>query len=232
MGQHRSTFVRNIEKVAVAFLTLFVLKRRIGFIAILLMIVSVLGEMNDNVFNAMERLGVEEVQRIVRGRQVTVRAVGYKTLGVVDVGGGLPCVVGILDLMAPRAKLRRACAHHCVVTEAEKGESDEEPYGDEDGRFDQFFHIPLLVSRVMVRKQPHRPLQIRPMESALVRVVGSPFLQLGSVVPKTDRGSNHPNMVIHIFFIGNVFNDTLYSFSQYKAIRKLFSDWYENILQR
>lgn len=134
--------------------------------------------------------------------------------------------------MAPRAKLRRACAHHCVVTEAEKGESDEEPYGDEDGRFDQFFHIPLLVSRVMVRKQPHRPLQIRPMESALVRVVGSPFLQLGSVVPKTDRGSNHPNMVIHIFFIGNVFNDTLYSFSQYKAIRKLFSDWYENILQR
>lgn len=188
MGQHSSTFVRNIEKVAVAFLTLFVLKGSIGFIAILVMIVSLLGKMNDNVFNAMESLGVEEVKRIVGGRQVTVHAVGYKTLGVVDVGGGLPCVVGILDLMAPRTKLRRRCAHHCVVTEAEKGESYEEPYGDEHGRFDQSFHVPLLVSRVMVRKQPPGPLQIRPMESALVRVVGSPFLQLGSVVPKTDHG--------------------------------------------
>lgn len=86
MGQHRPTFVRNIEKVAVAFLTLFVFKGCIRLIAILLMIVSLLGEMNDNVFNAMESLGVEEVKRIVGGRQVTVHAVGYKTLGVVDMG--------------------------------------------------------------------------------------------------------------------------------------------------
>ena len=86
MGQHCSAFVRDKEKVAVAFLTLFVLKRSIGLIAILVMIVSLLGKMNDNVFNAMESLGVEEVQRIVGGRQVTVRAVGYKTLGIVDMG--------------------------------------------------------------------------------------------------------------------------------------------------
>jgi hypothetical protein len=86
MGQHRSTFVRDIEKVAVAFLTLFVFKGCIRLIAILLMVVSVLGKMNDNVFNAMESLGVEEVKRIVGGRQVTIHAVGYKTLGIVDMG--------------------------------------------------------------------------------------------------------------------------------------------------
>jgi hypothetical protein len=154
MSQHGSTFVRNIEKVAVAFLTLFVPKGSIGFIAILVMIVSLLGKMNDNVFNAMESLGVEEVKRIVGGRQVTVHAVGYKTLGVVDVGGGLPCVIGILDLMAPRTELRRGRTYHGVVTEAEKGEGYKKPYGDEDGRFDQLFHVPLLISRVMVRKQP------------------------------------------------------------------------------
>jgi hypothetical protein len=86
MGQHRATFVRNIEKVAVAFLTLFVFKRSIGLIAILVMIVSLLGKMNNNVFNAMESLGVEEVKRIVGCWQVTVHAVGYKTLGIVDMG--------------------------------------------------------------------------------------------------------------------------------------------------
>jgi hypothetical protein len=46
--------------------------------------------------------------------------------------------------MAPRTKLRRRCPHHSVVTEAEKGKSYEEPNGDEDGRFDQSFHVPLL----------------------------------------------------------------------------------------
>jgi hypothetical protein len=86
MGQHRSTFVRNIEKIAVAFLTLFVLKRSIGLIAILVMVVSVLGKMNNNVFNAMESLGVKEVKRIVGCWQMTVHAVGYKTLGIVDMG--------------------------------------------------------------------------------------------------------------------------------------------------
>jgi hypothetical protein len=86
MGQHRPTFVRNIEKVAVAFLTLFVFKGCIRLIAILLMVVSLLGKMNDNVFNAMESFGVEKVKRVVWSRQVTVHAVGYKTLGVVDMG--------------------------------------------------------------------------------------------------------------------------------------------------
>jgi hypothetical protein len=86
MSQHSSPPIRNIEKVPMAFLALLVLKGSIGLIAILLMIVSLLSKMDDYVFNAMDCLGVEKVEGIVRGWQVTVHAVGYKTLGIVHMG--------------------------------------------------------------------------------------------------------------------------------------------------
>jgi hypothetical protein len=64
-------------------------------------------------------------------------------------GGGLPCVVGEPDLVAPCAKLRRCCADHGVVGEAEERKGDHKTNGYEDGRLDYFLHIPLLALKVV-----------------------------------------------------------------------------------
>jgi len=84
MGQHGSSFVRDVQKVAVALLALLIFKGGISSLAVTIMVVGLLGKMNDNVFNAVGGLGVEEVECIVRGRQVTIHAVGHKALGIVD----------------------------------------------------------------------------------------------------------------------------------------------------
>jgi hypothetical protein len=144
MSQHGSALVWNVEKVAVALLALFILKGSIGLVAVLVVIVRVLNEMNDNIFGAVEGLRIEEVKGIVWGRKVTIHAVGYKTLSIVYVGRGLPRIVRILNLVTPRTKLGRRCTNHGVVGEAEKRESYKQTYGDKDGRFDEFLHGPLL----------------------------------------------------------------------------------------
>lgn len=46
--------------------------------------------MDDNVFDAVQGLGIEEIKRVVRRRQVAVHTVGHKTLGVIDVAGSFP----------------------------------------------------------------------------------------------------------------------------------------------
>ena len=68
VSQHGSSFVRDIQKVAVALLTLLILKGGISRLAVTIMVVGLLGKMNDNVFNAVHRLGVEKIEGIVRGR--------------------------------------------------------------------------------------------------------------------------------------------------------------------
>jgi hypothetical protein len=145
MCQHGPPFLGNVQQIPVALLALLVLERGIGLLAVFFMIVSVLRKMNGDVFEAMPGLRVEEIECVVRGWQVTIHAVGHKTLGIVHMARGLPGVVGETDLMAPRTKLRCGCADHGVVGEAEKGKGNYQTDGYEDGRFYQFLHAPLLV---------------------------------------------------------------------------------------
>lgn len=86
MGQHGPPFLRDVQKIAMALLALLVFERGTGLLTIVLMVVCVLREMNGNVLHAMPGLGVEEVDGIVRGRQVAVHAVGHKALGIVHMG--------------------------------------------------------------------------------------------------------------------------------------------------
>ena len=118
-----------------AFLALVVFKRGVGCSRLFVMIIFILKEMDDNVFDAVKGLGRKEIKRVVGRRQMAVHAVGHKTLGVIDVGGGLPGVVGKLDLMAGGTELGRCGADHGIVGEAEKRKSDDDADGNKNGGF-------------------------------------------------------------------------------------------------
>jgi len=98
---------------------LLVFKRSIGGFAVFGSIVFTLNEMNNDIFNTMKSFLVEKINGVVGGRQVAIHAIGHKALGVVHMGGGLPSVVGGLNLMATCTKLGRRGSHHRVVADAE-----------------------------------------------------------------------------------------------------------------
>lgn len=130
VGEHRASLIGNIQYVSMAFLTLVVVKRRIRFLPLALMIIlgRVLGEMNEDVLYSMECFGIKKFEGIVRCWQVTVHTVGDEALRIVHVSGRLPGIIGKLDLMAGGAKLRRRCSNHGVVADAEQREGDDDPH--------------------------------------------------------------------------------------------------------
>jgi len=71
---------------------------------------------------------------------MAIHAVGHKSLLIVHMSGGLPGVVGKLNLMAGGTELGRGCADHGVVSEAEQWKSDNYTNDDENGRLDELFH--------------------------------------------------------------------------------------------
>ena len=68
VGEHGPPFVRDIQEIAMAFLALLIFERGVSREPGFLVIVFVLGEMNDDVFDAVRGLGVEKVERIMGGR--------------------------------------------------------------------------------------------------------------------------------------------------------------------
>ena len=125
-----------------AFLALFIFKRRIGFLALVFVIVltHVLGKMNENVFNSMGGLGKKEVECIVGCRQMAIHAVGYKSLGVVYMGGSFPGFHGKLNFVAGGAKLGRGSADHRLIGNTEKRKGDQNADRNQDQSFEIFFH--------------------------------------------------------------------------------------------
>ena len=86
VGQHGPSLLRDMDQVPVAFLALLILKGGIRLLTIVVVIVFVLGEMNHDILDAMECLGIEEINGVVWGREVTIHAVCHKSLGIVDMG--------------------------------------------------------------------------------------------------------------------------------------------------
>ncbi len=56
---------------------------------------------------------------------MAIHAVSHKSLGIVDVGGGFPGVVGELNLMAGCAELGRGCPDHGIIGHAENREGND-----------------------------------------------------------------------------------------------------------
>jgi len=119
MRQHRTSLVRNIKEISVAFQTLIILKGSIGFFTIFWMIVFGLDKVNDDVFYTVKCLLIKKVKGVVRCRKMAIHAIGDKTLGIIDMGGGFPGVVSILNFMAGCAKLGSGSPHHRIVPDAE-----------------------------------------------------------------------------------------------------------------
>lgn len=151
MRQHGSPLVRNIEKVTVAFLALLILERGIGNTPLLLVVIGAAKKMDDDVFDTVGCLGIEKIKGIMRCGEVTVHAVGHKSLFIVGMGGGLPGVVSELNLMARCAKLRRGCPHHGEIGHAEKGKGYGNANGDIDGRLNDLLPGGLFLPNIICR---------------------------------------------------------------------------------
>jgi len=102
-----------------AFLALVIPKRSIGFLPLFLVVILTLEKMDEDVLGAMKGFGIEKVKGVVRSRQMAIHAVGHKSLFIIHMSGGLPGIVGKLNLVAGGTKLGRSCADHGVVGEAE-----------------------------------------------------------------------------------------------------------------
>ena len=101
------------------FLALVILERGVGLLPLFFVVILALEKMDEDVLGAVKGLGIEKVKGVVRGRQMTIHAVGHKSLFIVHVSGSFPSVISKLNLMAGGTKLGRGCAYHGVVGETE-----------------------------------------------------------------------------------------------------------------
>ena len=67
VGEHGPTFIRDIQDIAMAFLALFIFKRGIGCEPVFLVVVFILGKMNNDVLDAVRCLGVEKIEGVLWG---------------------------------------------------------------------------------------------------------------------------------------------------------------------
>ena len=149
MGQHGAALIRNIEDVAMAFLALFIFEGGIGSLAIFGVYVRFAGKkVHEEILYAMEGLGIKKIDCIVGSGQMTVHAVCNKPLGVIDMRGGFPGVVGELNFMAGGAKMRGRCPYHGIVGHAEKRKCDDHACKDQKNADNGFSHIFTSVEKV------------------------------------------------------------------------------------
>lgn len=122
-------------------MALFVFERGVSRLAIFFVIVLLLDKMDDNIFNAVNGLGIKEINGVFWSRQMTIHAVRYKSLGVVHMGGRLPCVVGKLDFVTHGTKLGRRRADHGIVGHAEQRKGNEYAKNDQTDTSEILFHF-------------------------------------------------------------------------------------------
>ena len=118
VGQHGAAFIRNIQQIPVTLHALFIFKRIIGYCKIFLAVVFTLHKVNKDIFDAVEGLLVEKIKRIVRSRQMTIHAIGHKALGIVDMGGCFPGVIGGLNLVTGGTEFGGRGSYHGVIGDA------------------------------------------------------------------------------------------------------------------
>jgi hypothetical protein len=86
VSEHRPPFVRYVENVPVALLTLFVLERSIGSLSVFLVVVCLLDEVDEDVLCSVGGFCKEELKSLMRGGEMAIHAVSYKSLGIVYMG--------------------------------------------------------------------------------------------------------------------------------------------------
>ena len=119
VSKHGTTFVGNVKEITMAFLALVIVERGIGLLSLFFVVILALEKMDEDVLGTVKGFGIEKVKGVVGSRQMAIHAVGHKSLFIVNMSGGLPGVVGKLNLVAGGTELGRSCADHSVVGETE-----------------------------------------------------------------------------------------------------------------
>ena len=138
--QHGTSLARHGEQISMALLALGVVKGVVGRLPVFFAIVFFYQEMLNHVLGAVIGFGKEEVESLVRSRQVTIHAVGHESLSIVDMGGGSPGNHCRFDLMARGTKIGSGGAHHGIVGHAEQRKSDDNTQENESHPYEVFFH--------------------------------------------------------------------------------------------
>ena len=88
VSQHGSPLVGDMQNGAMALPALLIFKGGIGFLALELVVVlaHVLGEMDNDILDSMERFGKKEIEGVMGGGQMAVHTIGHKSLGIIHVG--------------------------------------------------------------------------------------------------------------------------------------------------
>ena len=105
MGQHGTPLIWDIEDISVALQALIVLERGISLLTIFLVVIFILGEMNNNVFYPMGCLCIEKIKGVVGGGEMAVHTIRNEPLSVIDMCGCFPGIVGETNFMAPCTEL-------------------------------------------------------------------------------------------------------------------------------
>ena len=131
MRQHGPPFVGNIQNIAMTFAALVIIERGVRFFAVFLVVVFILQKMGDDIFEAVHGFGIEKIHCIMRGGKVAVHAVGHESLGIVDMGGGSPCVNSKTDFMAGGAEPGGGGSYHGIIGHAEQRKPDYHAQADQ-----------------------------------------------------------------------------------------------------
>ena len=140
VGQHGTSVARHVQQIPMAFLALGIIKRVVGSLSVFITIVFFYHEMLNHVLGTMIGFGKEEVEGLVRRRQMTVHTIGHESLGIIDMGGGSPGHHCRFDLMAQGTKIRSGGTNHGVVGHAEQRKSDDNTQYNQRHPYDVFFH--------------------------------------------------------------------------------------------
>jgi hypothetical protein len=120
-----------MQKIPMAFHALVVFKRLVCFFPLLGMVVVIHGKMRDNILYAVQSFHIEKIDCVVGSRQVAVHAVCHKTLGVVDMSGGLPSVVSELNFVTGSAEFRCGRSDQGVVGHAKNRKAQKNAQGNQ-----------------------------------------------------------------------------------------------------
>jgi len=118
------------------FQALIVLKGSVRVPTILFVVIfgHVLCKMDNNVLNAMSSLGIKEIKSVMRGREMTIHAVGHKPLGIVHMGRSFPGIVSELNFMTGGAKLGCRGPDHCIIGDTKNRKSDNNAQNNKNRR--------------------------------------------------------------------------------------------------
>jgi hypothetical protein len=128
MRQHGSPFIGQIEEIAMAFPALGILNGGVRLFTTLDPIIGLrpFFEMDENVLQPMQCLGIEKIEGIMGRGQVAVHAISHKPLSIIHMRGSLPGIVSRLDFVTGGTKPGRGRADHGVIGETEERKGDED----------------------------------------------------------------------------------------------------------